>query len=789
MIEIEGRKICENCFAETTETVCSACGYDPENGVNDPTLLAPGTVLLERYIIGSVIGKGGFGITYLALDTASEKKVAIKEYFPYTMARRAVGNTTVTVSSEENTKAFELGAEKFYEEAKLVSRFNGNPNIVEVYEYFYENDTVYLAMEHLHGQTLKEYIRDNGTLTAPQALHVAKSVANALAVAHKASVLHRDISPDNTILCSNGKVKLIDFGAARQVVAEHSQSFSVILKPGFAPLEQYHKKGKQGPWTDIYALGATLYYALTGDIPEDPMARFDDDDTFKENQFEIDPDLWSVLLKATSLKNEDRYKDAEEMLNDLNKIRLESEPIIPAEHIGESSSKLHGTAPSDTDSYNYKQHISFSPDSKKKGLFGRHSRALIASAAGLVIIIAAVIIAAVVSKPPSTENGGNSLSDLSTNQSNESTPAEVDNSTGSDTEIPPSNTEERVYLSDSDKTMVLYSTLDDNLKELYELIYNCVANSDKSLELTPQTYDKDTVDAVYQKVLFDNPQFYYAENYSIDSGEAGEYVSSINPVYTETDKEAMKTEVSEVVRICRKDTDINTLCAIHDYIIANTKVVERDSDTLGSSAYGVVINGYADDIGFAKAFCYYVQETGLPCYVVEGEFMGEPRAWCRFKLENDIWYNSDVYGDKFAGSVVTKMDITDDSSYFQTYFLTNDEYMTAYGYTLNPEYEYLLEGEYAAASPKGNFYFQRNYQYYFYSGPDATYDLIIKTLASKYSESSDNMIALYVAPFVIDRLYDKMNDQFLAELKETYGIEVSGFTMMYTPNTLSVTLY
>lgn len=168
---------------------------------------------------------------------------------------------------------FKSGAERFYEEAKLVSRFNGNPNIVAVHEFFYENDTVYFAMEYLSGHTLKEHIQKQGTLNAGQVLYIAQNVSNALMAAHSASVLHRDISPDNIMLCDNGEVKIIDFGAARQVVAEHSQSFSVILKPGFAPLEQYRKKGKQGAWTDIYSLGATLYYALTGEIPDDPMSR------------------------------------------------------------------------------------------------------------------------------------------------------------------------------------------------------------------------------------------------------------------------------------------------------------------------------------------------------------------------------------------------------------------------------------------------------------------------------------------------------------------------------------
>ncbi|MDE7281491.1 MAG: protein kinase, partial [Ruminiclostridium sp.] len=468
--------------------------------------------------------------------------------------------------------------------------------IVEVYEYFYENNTVYLAMEYLCGLTLKEYIRDNRLLTAPQALYIAKGIGNALAVAHEASVLHRDITPDNIILCSDGKVKLIDFGAARQVIAEYSQNFSIILKPGFAPLEQYHKKGIQGPWTDIYALGATLYFGLTGDIPEDPMARFEDDDAFRENLFGIDPGLWSIIHKATNLKREDRYKDAEELLNDLNNVRFEPEPVDLSENTGEGVSALHVGA-----FYNYKQHITFSSNMNKV----------------------------------------------------------------------------RVFFSDSDKQKVLYSTLDDKLKELYELIFNCIANNDEAIELAHDTYDENTARAVYQRVLFDNPQFFYTAHCSIDPGsdesDGSVHTIYLKPVYIQTDKMAMKAEISEIVRISRKDNNIDTLCAIHNYMIANTKAVERNSDLLGSSAYGVTINKLADDIGFAKAFCYYVREAGLPCYAVEGEFMGKPRAWCRFKLEDDVWYNADVYGDKFSGSAVTKLKITNDGNYFQTYFLTNDK--------------------------------------------------------------------------------------------------------------------
>ena len=144
-------------------------------------MLTPGSVLQNRYVIGRVIGKGGFGITtYLAYDALVCRKVAIKEYYLYGLAQRTTESTEVSVTSADNAEAFKLGAEKFYNEAKLVTRFNGNPNIVGVYDCFYENDTVYIAIEYLHGCTLREYIREHGVLNAPKALFAAKNIVNSL---------------------------------------------------------------------------------------------------------------------------------------------------------------------------------------------------------------------------------------------------------------------------------------------------------------------------------------------------------------------------------------------------------------------------------------------------------------------------------------------------------------------------------------------------------------------------------------------------------------------------------
>ncbi|MGN0643294.1 MAG: leucine-rich repeat domain-containing protein [Huintestinicola sp.] len=328
MISISNKTICKHCFAEISSEPCPECGFSEESYVPDPTTLACGSVLQDRYVIGRLIGKGGFGVTYLAYDTKLDRKVAIKEYYPYGLALRGSGDPTVSVATNESAETFKNGAEKFYEEARLVAKFNGNPAIVGVYDFFYENATVYYTMEYLQGQTLKDYVTSNGVITPEQAVFIAQEVSFALMTAHSANVLHRDVSPDNIMLCSDGKVKLIDFGAARQVVAEGSQSLSVILKPGFAPLEQYQKKGKQGPWTDIYSLGSVLYYGLTGNIPDDPMSRLEDDEEFETGLQSINEELRDIIRTAANLKKSERYKDIFEFRNALNEISIKGEPII-----------------------------------------------------------------------------------------------------------------------------------------------------------------------------------------------------------------------------------------------------------------------------------------------------------------------------------------------------------------------------------------------------------------------------------------------------------------------------
>lgn len=327
MVTIGNKTLCSGCFSAVKKEPCKKCGFSEESYVPDNIALPCGTILMGNFLIGSVIGKGGFGITYRAYDFKRGSVIAIKEYFPIEFAIREADGTGIMVRDRRSAEMFKHGAEKFYNEASFVAKFSENPNIVKVYQFFYENNTAYFTMEYLTGMTLKDYVCRCGTITAGQAVNIADKVANALCEAHRSNVLHRDVSPDNIMLCSDGSVKLLDFGAARQVYPEGSQLLSVILKPGFAPLEQYMKKGKQGEWTDIYSLGASIYYALTKQIPEDPQSRFEDDSDMENNKYNIQPDLWKVICKSMMLRYADRYPATAEFREALAGIPVKRQEI------------------------------------------------------------------------------------------------------------------------------------------------------------------------------------------------------------------------------------------------------------------------------------------------------------------------------------------------------------------------------------------------------------------------------------------------------------------------------
>ena len=330
MLQVNGHTLCSLCFSEILPggRGCNHC-QKVSNKSKYPSILKEETILAGRYSVGQVLGKGGFGVTYLCYDLVLNKKVAIKEFFPDAIACRTTEGGTVSAMDNTQTEDFRSYAEKFYEEAKLVSKFNGNPNVISVYEFFYENGTAYFVMEALEGVDLKQYVQNKGgKIDIGEALFVADKMLDALMVVHSAGVLHRDISPDNIYICKNGDIKLIDFGAARQVVGvgsdDAAMGLSVILKQSFAPIEQYQRRGAQGPWTDIYSLGATLYYVITGIRIDDALSRIDSPEL---DMAEIPLPLAEVLKKMLAVKHTDRFQSVFEVKTAIKALNFEIAPI------------------------------------------------------------------------------------------------------------------------------------------------------------------------------------------------------------------------------------------------------------------------------------------------------------------------------------------------------------------------------------------------------------------------------------------------------------------------------
>lgn len=310
------KTLCLGCMEqyEGEGTFCPHCGYDQKSKAKEAYHISPGVVIHNRYLIGKVLGSGGFGITYLAYDKILQKKAAVKEYLPTEFATRMPDQTRISVYAGEKQEQFEAGMKKSLEEAKRLAEFQQTPGVTQIYDFFEENNTAYIVMELLVGETLKQKLKRDGVMSVEQALPIILAVLGALKAVHAKNIIHRDIAPDNIFLLNTGEVKLLDFGASRQVTTTHSKSLTVILKLGYAPVEQYQSGGNQGPWTDVYALAATFYKMITGKRPqESPERRIND--TLKSPSkmgVVIDKNIENALMNALQVRIEDRTKSAAE---------------------------------------------------------------------------------------------------------------------------------------------------------------------------------------------------------------------------------------------------------------------------------------------------------------------------------------------------------------------------------------------------------------------------------------------------------------------------------------------
>ena len=278
-----------------------------------PLALQPGTVLAGQYIIQKVLGQGGFGITYMAEDHKTGQKVAVKEFFPDTLASRT--QNTVSSYPGERTDSFQYGKMCFLQEAETLATFIGSENIVKIHSYFEENGTAYFVMDFVEGISFDEYIAQHGgKIPYEDAERVLLPIIDALALVHSKGIVHRDVTPDNIYITKDGTVKLLDFGAARYSLGDKSRSLDVVLKHGFAPKEQYTRHGRQGPFTDVYTVGASFYFAVTGKRPPDSIDRMEEDDLVPPSSLgvEIPPQKEDAILKAMSVQPGDRFQTMDE---------------------------------------------------------------------------------------------------------------------------------------------------------------------------------------------------------------------------------------------------------------------------------------------------------------------------------------------------------------------------------------------------------------------------------------------------------------------------------------------
>lgn len=322
------KTLCLGCMQEFDDEykICPHCGYAVGTKADEAIHIQPGTRLHDRYIVGKVLGFGGFGVTYIAWDEKLEQKVAIKEYLPSEFSTRMPGQTQVTVFNGEKNEQFHDGLSKFVDEAKRLAKFQNEPGIVRIFDSFEDNSTAYIIMEYLQGETLASYMERMGTIDEQDAVAMLMPIMESLQAVHAEGIIHRDIAPDNIFLTDEGEIKLIDFGASRYATTSHSRSLTVVIKQGYSPEEQYRSRGDHGPHTDVYALSATLYKMITGKTPPDAMERRVEYEN-KSKDILVEPrrltkklskNRENAILNALNVRIEDRTPTVAAFIDELN---------------------------------------------------------------------------------------------------------------------------------------------------------------------------------------------------------------------------------------------------------------------------------------------------------------------------------------------------------------------------------------------------------------------------------------------------------------------------------------
>lgn len=352
---LELNKLCMGCMRETDgEKICPYCGFSLEkhNGERSSCALPVYTILNGKYLVGKVLGEGGFGITYLAYDLNLQIPIAIKEYFPSGMAIRDASksdSTQVQVTGSANQEYFAYQLRKFRQEGITLAKFQEMQGVVSVIDFFLENGTGYLVMEFIDGIQMKDYLRQQGgRISEKETLKMMRPLLEMLARVHKEGIIHRDISADNIMITRNREVKLIDFGAARQTTNLTGKSLTVLLKHGYAPVEQYQTDGNQGPWTDVYALCALMYRMISGKLPTTATNRVPNDLLQPLSQMsgiQVSAKTSAAIEKGLSVWAQDRYQNVEALLEALygNRDSYEERESMQQEREARETEKSEGT--------------------------------------------------------------------------------------------------------------------------------------------------------------------------------------------------------------------------------------------------------------------------------------------------------------------------------------------------------------------------------------------------------------------------------------------------------------
>lgn len=312
MVDID--KLCPGCMQhlKDSNTTCPHCGY-PEKHLTVKDSLPIFSILAGKYLLGAPLGKGGFGITYIAMHLPDEKIVAIKEFFPANLAVRDTDNETVVPADDTKAVYYRTGMKSFSEEGRILYLLSDIEHVVHVAEQIQANNTTYLVMEYVPGISLKKYMKQQQELFSEQeTLTLMQPILIALQAMHQKGILHRDISPENLMLSPDNTLTLIDFGAARTFSRSDDDNLTVILKRGYAPEEQYHSNSRQGPWTDLYAVCAVMYQMLTGILPQEASARAEEDHMTPISRIEglsLSPSICAALEKGLQMDPMERYPD------------------------------------------------------------------------------------------------------------------------------------------------------------------------------------------------------------------------------------------------------------------------------------------------------------------------------------------------------------------------------------------------------------------------------------------------------------------------------------------------